>query len=134
MPLTGFFTLPAASKVTIGLGFTCKLQTLAIDLGEPSVQGKVKKIPFVDVRVTDTLGLTIGSDFAHQTPMKDLIRGNVSSMLTGQANQIVSGLVTGDAMTFLDSSYTVPGQYAIQQSNPYPATVLGVFPRIVVEK
>ena len=131
MPSTGAFVLPvAASKVTIGLGFTAKLQTLALELGEPTVQGKVKKINNVDVRVTETLGLMIGSDFNHLTPMKDLIQGNVSSMLTGQANQIVTDLVTGDARTFLDPTYTVPGQYCIQQSLPYPATILGVFPSI----
>lgn len=131
MPANGAFTLPtAASKVTIGLGFTAKLQTLALELGEPTVQGKVKKINNVDVRVTETLGLSIGSDFNHLVPMKDLVRGNVSSMLTGQASQIITDLVTGDARTFLDPTYTVPGQYCIQQDLPYPATILGVFPSI----
>jgi hypothetical protein len=131
MPSTGAFTLPvAASKVTVGIGFTAQLQTLALDLGEPTVQGKVKKINNVDVRVTETLGLTIGSDFNHLVPMKDLVQGNVSSMLTGQASQIITDLVTGDARTALDPTYTVPGQYCIQQSLPYPATILGVFPSI----
>jgi hypothetical protein len=131
MPANGSFTLPvAASKVTVGLGFICQLQTLALELGEPTVQGKVKKINNVDVRVTETLGLSIGSDFNHLVPMKDLVRGNVSSMLTGQASQVVTDLVTGDARTYLDPTYTVPGQYCIQQSLPYPATVLGVFPSI----
>ena len=131
MPSTGAFTLPvAASKVTVGLGFTAQLQTLALDLGEPTVQGKVKKINNVDVRVTETLGLSIGSNFNNQVPMKDLVQGNVSSMLTGQASQLVTDLVTGDARTFLDPTYNVPGQYCIQQSLPYPATILGVFPSI----
>jgi hypothetical protein len=139
MAVNGQFTLPAPASpatgytmVTIGLGFTCKLQTLAIDTGQAPIQGKLKKIPQVDVRVNQTLGLTIGSDFAHQVPMKDLIIGNVSSQLTGQANQIVTGLVNGDALTILDNTYTVPGQYCIEQSNPYPATVLGVFPTIIM--
>jgi hypothetical protein len=131
MPSTGAFTLPsAASKVTVGLGFIAQLQTLALELGEPTVQGKVKKINNVDIRVTETLGLSIGSDFNHLVPMKDLVQGNVSSMLTGQASQIVTDLVTGDARTYLDPTYTVPGQYCIQQSLPYPATILGVFPSI----
>ena len=122
MPTNGQFTLPTpAAKVTVS--YTCKLQTLALELGEPSVQGKVKKITAVDVRVSQTLGLTIGNDFNIQVPMKDLVRGNVSSMLTGQAVQVVSDLVTGDAKTFLSPTYTVPGQYCITQPNPYPATV-----------
>lgn len=131
MPINGVFTLPQpASKVTIGLGYTCDLQTLALDLGEPSVQGKVKKINFVDVRVNETLGLSIGADFNHLTPMKDLVIGNVSSMLTGQQTQVISGLVSGDARTFMSPAYTVPGQYCIRQPYPLPATILGVFPGI----
>lgn len=133
MPANGEFTIPTpAAVVTVGLGFTCDLQTLALDVGEPSIQGKTKKIPCVDVRVKDTLGLSIGNDFDHLTAMKDLIVGNVSSMLTGQESQIVTGLVTGDARTFLNPTYTIPGQYCIRQSYPLPASVLGVFPCVVV--
>lgn len=131
MPANGTFTLAApASQVIVGLAFTAKLKTLALELGEPTVQGKVKKINNVDIRVTDTLGLSIGSDFNHLVSMKDLVLGNVSSMLTGQASQIITDLTTGDARTILDPTYTVPGQYCIQQSLPYPATILGVFPSI----
>jgi hypothetical protein len=133
MPASGSFTLPQpASKVTVGLGYTCKLQTLAIDMGEPTIQGRVKKISNVDVRVSQTLGLYIGQDFDHLVPMKDLIRGNVSSMLTGQQNQVVTDLVTGDARTFLSPTFTVPGQYCIQLTDPYPASILGVIPNITV--
>lgn len=133
MPINGSFTLASpASKVTIGLGFTCQLQTLPLELGEPSIQGKVKKINSVDVRVADTLGLSIGPDFDHLVAMKDLVIGNVSSMLTGQETQTVTGLVNGDARAFLGAGYTVPGQYCIEQSLPYPATVLGVFPAITI--
>lgn len=134
MPVDGDFTLPfAASLVTIGLGFTAQLQTLALDIQGEQTQGKVKKIPYVDVRVNDTLGLDIGPDFDHLTPMKDLVVGNVSSMLTGQESQQVSGLYSGDARTYLpNSAYTVPGQYCIQQSLPLPASILGVFPAFAI--
>jgi hypothetical protein len=127
MPISGDFSLAtAASKVTIGLGFTAKLQTLPIDMGDPTIQGKVKKINAVDVRVSETLGLYIGCEAANITPMKDLIQGNISSMLTGQNTQVVTNLVNGDARTFLDPRFTVPGQYYIEQSLPLPATVLGL--------
>jgi len=140
MPVSGFFTLPAPpsgspgyTTVTIGLGYTCNLQTLAIDIQRMQIQGKLKKIPYVDVRVNNTLGLWIGSDSTTLVPMNDLILGQVSSMLTGQTSQIVTGLVNGDARTFLNPTYTVPGQFYIQQPYPYPATVLGVFPALVTE-
>ena len=140
MPATGLFTLPAPTspatnytQVTVGLGFTCQLQTLPLDVDGPSIQGKTKKITGVDVKVKDTLGLQIGSSFSTVVNMKDLVLGNVSSTLTGQPSQIVTGPVTGDAYTFLDPTYTVPGQYCLQQSLPWPATILGVFPRFAVE-
>ena len=77
------------------------------------------------------MGLSIGSDFTQLVPMKDLIVGQVSGMLTGQASQIVTDLVSGDAFTVINPTYTVPGQYCIRQSSPIPATILGVFPEFV---
>lgn len=127
MPTSGNFNLATpASKVTIGLGFTAQLQTLPLDMGDPTIQGKVKKINAVDLRVSETLGLYIGGEFSTLVPMKDLIIGNVSSMLTGKPVQIVTGLVNGDARTFLDPSFTVAGQYCVEQRLPLPATVLGL--------
>lgn len=128
MPVNGNFTLPvAASKVTIGEAFTCRLQTLPIDIGDPTIQGKVKKTNSVDLRVSETLGLFVGGEFGSgMVPMKDLIRGNVSSMLTGLSNQIVTDLVTGDSRAFLNPAFTVYGQYCVEQRLPYPATVLGL--------
>lgn len=133
MPNNGNFSLSTpASYVTVGLAYTCKLKTLPLDLGEPTVQGKVKKIAAIDVRVWDTLGLKCGPDFDHLDVMKDLIVGNVGSMLTGQQSQMVVDLFSGDARTFAPSAYTVPGQICIQQDEPYPASVLGVIPSIVI--
>lgn len=114
--------------VTAGLAYTPDLQTLAIDTGNPTIQSKDKKIPAVTLRVQETLGLEIGSDFDHLVPMKDLVQGNVGSM----SNEVVTDLVTGDARTILDSRYTVPGQYCIRQTKPWPATILGVIPEIEV--
>jgi hypothetical protein len=133
MPASGIFTLSAPTQnLNIGIGYNCDLQTLPLDIGEPTIQGKVKKIPFVDVRVAQTQNLLIGNDFNHLTPMKDLIFGNLSSTLTGQQTQSVPTLTNGDARTYLDPTYTVPGQYCIRQNLPLPANVLGVFPAIAV--
>ena len=134
MPANGEFTLSvAASKVTIGLGYTCKLQTLAIDTGDGAIQGKLKRVVFVDVRVKDALNLWAGSSFNRLVQIKDLVVGNVSSMLTGQDNQIITGLVTGDARITMDPTYTIPGQICIQQNDPIPATVLGLFTTLELE-
>lgn len=125
----GAVTLSAsATKVTLGLAFTPQLQTLALDLGEPTIQGKRKQIPAVTARVKDTLGLYIGRSFLTLVPMKDLVVGNVGTM----TNARVTNLVTGDARTLVDPLWDVPGQYCFQLNQPYPASILGVIPEITV--
>lgn len=126
----GRFTLPtAASKVTVGLGYTCQLKTLMLDMGEPTIQGKMKKISAVTVRVAYALNLYIGKTFTSLVKMKDLFVGNVGTA----SNTVVTDLVTGDARTAIDPSWDVPGQYCIQLSDPVPATILGVIPEVTVE-
>ena len=117
-----------ATTATLGLGYQCQLQTLRLDTGDPTIQGKRKKIPAVSIRVQDALGLFIGKTFSTLVPMKDLIVGNVGTM----SDQVVTDLVTDDVRTLLDPSWDVPGQYCIQQTFPLPATVLGVMPEVTV--
>jgi hypothetical protein len=135
MPANGTFTLPNPPapafgyvRVTIGLPYTPQLQTLQLDTGEPTIQGKRKKITAVTVRVKDALGLSIGGDNSSLVPMKDLVMGNVGSA----SNSVVTNLVTADARTIIDPKWSVPGQYFIQQSNPFPSSILGVIPEITV--
>ena len=129
MPASGTFTLgTAASKVTVGLAFLPQLQTLYLDTGNPTIQSKMKKIPATTIRVTETLGLRIGTDFGDLVPMKDLVRGNVGSM----TNALVTDLVTGDARTFLDPKWQEQGVFCIDQPYPYPASILGVVPQLTV--
>lgn len=131
MAANGQFTLAvAASIVTVGIPILAQVQTLSLDLGEPTVQGKRKKISAVTVRGYNTLGLSIGRTFdaSSQKSMKDFAIGNVGTM----TNQLVTDLVTGDGRTIIDPLWDVPGQYCIQQSQPYPASILGVIPEIEV--
>lgn len=140
MPTNGTFTLPAPPatgstnyvSVVVGLAYTPQLQTLQLDLGEPTVQGKPKQISGVTVRCKDTLGLWIGGSLTTIVAMKDLVVGNVSRMLTGQDSQVITNLVTGDAYSKLDPRWTVQGQYFITQPYPLPASILGVIPQITV--
>lgn len=132
MPTSGTFTLTSpASKVTVGLAFTAQLQTLYLDTqgtADGSVQGKQKKIANVTLRVADTLGLQAGTSFANTLNVKDLTIGNVGSM----TNQPVTGLVTGDVRPWMDPLWNEAGQYCFQQVLPYPATILGVFPSVII--
>lgn len=136
MPTSGTFTLAAPTpvgstgyiRVTVGLAFTPQLQTLAVDLGQPTVQGKRKKVTAVTARVRQSLGLSCGRTFPTVQPMKDLALGNVGTM----SNTLVTDLVTSDARIIVDPQYDVFGQYCFQQSNPYPATILGIIPEIEI--
>lgn len=129
MANSGAFTLgSAASTVTVGVAYIPQLQTLPIETGSPTIQGKRKQIPTVTLRVADALGLSVGANEDTLVPMKDLVLGNLGS----QTNEVVTGLVTGDAMTNINAQWTPQGQYFIQQDYPYPATVLGVIPDFTV--
>jgi hypothetical protein len=135
-PLTvsggGSVTLPfAAGKVTLGLSFFPQLQTLPLDLGEPTVQGKRKKITAVTVRVADTLGISVGTGYAGDSsvvPMKDFVVGNLNI----PSNTVVTDLVNGDGRVILNQAWQEAGNYYVVQLNPYPATILGVMPEVVV--
>ena len=88
----------------------------------------MKKINAGTIRVTETLGLQIGTDFDDLVDMKDLVRGEVGSM----TNEIVTDLVTGDARTFIDPKWQEQGVICIEQPYPYPASILGVIPQLAV--
>jgi hypothetical protein len=119
-PATGY------TRVTAGLAYTPALQTLELDIGDPTIQGKEKKIAGpVTLKVANTLGLRLGTNASNTVPMKDLIIGNVGSC----TNELVTDLVTGDVQTIINPDWSVPGQYYITQPFPYPATILGVIPR-----
>ena len=125
LALGGTFT-----KVTLGLPFTPQLQCLPLDLGEPTVQGKRKKITALTLRVADTLGLWAGTTFANIVPMKDFTLGSIPSNSTGAS--VISDLVAGDGRTIIDQAWQELGNYCIQQNLPYPATIIGVMPEVIV--
>lgn len=136
MGAPGTFTLPAPgggatgyTRVTIGIPYTAQLQTLQLDTGNPTIQGRNKKINAVTVRVHQTLGLSIGQTFSSLVSMKDLVVGNVGSV----TNQLVTDLVTGDAFTVIDPKWAIPGQFCLQQTNPFPTSILGVIPQVTLE-
>lgn len=123
--VNGAITLNSpASKVTVGLGFQAQLQTMPLDVGEPTIQGKRKKINALTVRAANSRGLKAGRTFSTLVPIKEL-NPNVA---LGQAIP----LVTGDERIVMDPLWDVPGLICLQQDDPLPATVLGVIPEITV--
>jgi hypothetical protein len=119
----GSVTIPnAASKVTVGLGYVAQLQTMYLDVGEPTVQGKRKKVAALTIRVANSRGLQTGRTF------QTLVFINEA----GPPILAQPGLITADERVIMDPLWDVPGQICIQESYPYPSTVLGVIPEIAV--
>lgn len=122
--LNGTVTLPVpATKVHIGLGYTAQLQTLYLDIGEPSIQGKRKNITAMTARVDQTRGLKMGQTFNDLTEFKDRDLNTIGEPIE---------LFTGDERMIIGGGWNTEGQMCLQQDNPLPATVLGVIPEITI--
>jgi len=115
-----------ASKVIIGLPFTCQLKTMYLDLGQEhdTIQGKRKKISALTVRVNETRGLYYGQPPNSLSPIKELNQG----MVLGQTIPLQSV----DERVIMDPLWDVSGQITLQVTDPLPATVLGVIPEIAI--
>lgn len=117
--------------VLAGLGYQCQLQTLAIDTGEPSIQGKMKRIAKVYLIVQDARGLKIG--IPAQLPvvpakLREIKNFNPHFTPPGTSPALASGI---QGVT-LDPQYQVEGAVLMQQDYPLPATILAVVPRVTV--
>ena len=62
--------------------------------------------------------------------MKDFQLGAIPTVSNGPA--LVTDLYSGDGRTILDQVWQEVGQLCVQQNLPYPATILGVMPEVVV--
>jgi hypothetical protein len=121
----GSITLPVpATKVVGGLPFVCQAQTMPLDVGEPTVQGKRKKIGALNLKLANSRGLMAGRTFNTLVYLKDL------PVLTPLGQP--APLKSGDAHVVIDPLWDVPGQICLQISDPVPATILGIIPEYVV--
>jgi len=114
----------SASKVTLGLGFTAQAQTMYLDVGEPTIQGKRKKVSALTIRAENSRGLYTGRTFNTLVPIKE--------MNAGAPLGTVIELVTNDERVVMDPLWDVPGQVCMQVTDPVPSTILGVIPEISV--
>ena len=108
----------------VGLPFTAQLQTLYLDTGEPTIQGKRKKINAASVRVKDSRGVQIGRAASSCRYVKEWN----SNVPLGSALP----LFTGDQRVVLDPVYDTGGQFWMQVTDPVPATILGVMPEVAL--
>jgi hypothetical protein len=123
----GSISLPnniLATKVVGGLGFQAQAQTMPLDVGEPTAQGKRKKIAAMNMKFADSRGLKVGRTFNTVVPMKDLN----NTVPFGQPIPLISG----EGRVIPDALWDVPGQVCFQVDDPMPVTILGIIPEIVI--
>lgn len=119
--VAGAITLPEpASRVIAGLSYQSQVETLRLS-EEATGEGKRKNIPAVTLRVDSTLGLQMGPDFDHLTPMK----------ATFGPYTPPPPLVSGDVRTLITSVWKKDGQVCFQQDDPLPFTILAYIPEVV---
>lgn len=131
-----------ATAVTVGLGFTAQAQSLYLDAGQPTAQGRRKKIAAVTARLeaTGVSTVTAGSnqpDGAAQSPPQIAPTWTNMEPLVLPPNQglppygsNVVPLFTGDVRVPVSGGFAKPGQVAIQQTAPLPLQVLAFIPEV----
>jgi len=121
----GRVTLSApASRVHVGLPYTCRLTTLPLSTyaegGQP-VQGRAKNISRLTVQVERTMGMWYGPDVDH---MREAKFGLPS--LYGQP----LAMVTDDIDVTMKGDWDKRKQIVIEQRSPLPMTILSLIPEV----
>ena len=123
----GAITLPQpASRVHVGIGFEADIETLNIEMsteGNPTIQGKKKKVSKVVMRLEKTRGLFVGPDENNLYEVKQR---------TDEAYGDPIAPTTGDAQIVLTPSWNSTGRVFVRQSDPLPATILSIVPEVSV--
>ena len=119
----GAVTLDASySKVTVGLAYSAQLETLNLELpAAGTVQGQMKKIAQVTVRVKESRGLQVG---LYQGAVQEVKQRTNETL--GTAMQAFSG----DWAVQIPSEWNRDGRLFVQQMYPLPATVLDLIPEV----
>lgn len=116
----------AASTIHVGLPYTADLKTLDIDLGQPTVSGKMKRVAKVTAIVEYTRGLWLGPN-----------TGNASDLVehkdrTTEAYGQPTALREGKLEVIIPAKWDKKGSIWAQVRDPLPVTILGLVPELTV--
>lgn len=111
----------AAGSILAGLPYACDLETLDIEAGQPTLQGRSKRVQEVVLRVKSTRGLSVGPDANNLVEIKER-----SLEVLGEP----TSLTTGDERVLIDPSWNGSGRVFVRQNWPLPATVVAIVPRL----
>lgn len=131
--VNGSVTLPyAASKIHIGLSYEAVIQTLPLSMGDinglGNVQGRLKSISKVTIRVEETRGIWLGTD---DYPKESGKLVEYKQRQNENWNEAI-GLFTGDIEMTPTPTWNTQGQVCIKQFDPLPMTILAIMPDITL--
>lgn len=112
-----------AVKIHIGLPIQADIQTLNLELGQPTQQGKKKSVSAVTLRVEESRGGKIGYDSDHLTEFKQRAYEPYGT---------ATSLKTGDIKVTMPSTWATEGSIFFRQDDPLPMTLLAVIPEVTV--
>ena len=117
----------ATTKAQVGLSYTSTLKTVRLEAGSASgtAQGKIKKIHSVVVRFFRTVGASVGTnlDNTDTIPFRD----------SSDPTDTAVPLFTGDKTIEAQPSWDTEGSIVVKQTQPLPMTIVGIYPRVVVQ-
>ena len=111
------------SKVLVGLRYTAQLETLNLELpvAGGTMQGQMKKIAQVTVRVKEARGLQVGLS---QAAVQEVKQRSTETLGTAMAPY------SGDWAVQVPSEWNREGRLFVQQTWPLPCTVLDLIPEV----
>lgn len=113
----GTLTLPtAATRVAIGLGFTCKAQTLSPTAPDSIIEGHKKNIKGVAVRINEGRGLAIGIEEETVYDMRDRTTERLGEPIA---------LRNDISYVAVDAGWEEEAQLWFVQAYPLPCSILG---------
>jgi len=112
-----------AIRAFVGLGYTCNLETLEIEISAESgtLQDRLRSPVEITLRLENTRGIKVGPDADHLDEIAfrdDELYGDPTA------------LFTGDKAVLVDPSDGTTGKLYLRNDQPVPTTVLSVIPRV----
>jgi hypothetical protein len=119
------------SKVVAGLPYTCDLETLNLEMqaGGPTVQGQMKKIAQVTVRVKESRGLLVGINTQKVDGTSTVFAAEVKQQWKDALGTALPAY-TGDWQVTIPSEWNRDGRVFVRQGYPLPATILDLIPEV----
>lgn len=120
----GQVTVPNECTVAhIGLGYTCDIKTLPVQIGQEILHGYLKSIREVILRVKDSRGLAAGPKINRLTDIRERTPQMVYDSIPA---------LTKEQRVKLKAGWSEKGDFFIRQRYPLPSTILAIVPEVDV--